>query len=376
MLGLFIVLPVLALHAQGLTGGTDRTLVGFAFGAYGLTQAVLQIPFGWLSDRFGRKPILALGLTLFALGSFVAASAGDIQTLIAGRILQGGGAISSVAIAFLADVTRPAVRTRGMAVIGITIAFTFLLSLVAGPPLAGVIGVSGIFVLTGALALSAIGLVALVRTPAARGTGTRLATGALSRVLGDPALLRLDYGIFALHAVLVMVFLEIPGTLAALGITGPRHWTIYLPVMIVSFALVLPVIRRADRPEVTRPVFIVAVSVLLVSQVLFWALGATLAGAVAALVVFFTAFNLLEAKLPSLVSKLAPADTKGTAAGVFGSVQFFGMFVGGVVGGLIQQHFPPGAVFLFGFALVAAWLVLAIATPSRPAYNPSLAKSD
>jgi MFS family permease len=377
LFGLFIVLPVLSVFAGGLAGGENKTLVGIAFGAYGLTQALLQIPFGWLSDRYGRKPILYWGLVVFALGSFLAAASADIYTMIAGRILQGAGAISAVAIAMLADLTRLEVRTRAMALVGISIGLTFMLSLVAGPLLTGMVGVKGLFALTGALAVGAMAIVRwLVPDHAPTGAHPGVERSALGRVLSDPGLLRLNYGIFALHAVLVMLFLEVPHALETKGVPLVSHWTVYLPVMALSVVLMAPAMMRADRPHLAKRIFTGAVAVLLAGNVLLQVFADSLPGLVVALVVFFTAFNLLEAKLPSLVSKLAPADVKGTAIGVYGSVQFLGVFAGGLAGGLLQQHFGAGSVFWCGIALTAAWLVLAMATPGLAPYNYSLAKTE
>jgi MFS family permease len=358
MLGMFAILPVFALFAESLPGGADRTLVGLALGAYGLTQAVLQIPFGWASDRWGRKPVIYGGLALFALGSFVAALAPDIWWAIAGRTLQGAGAVSAVVIALSADLTRDAVRTRAMAAIGITIGGAFALSLVAGPPLAGRIGVPGIFALTGLLALAAIaGVRFLVPAPQAIGAHAP-AAGALVRVLRDARLRRLNYGIFTLHALLTALFVEVPVALRDNGLPAERHWEVYLPIVALSFALMWPFVRRADGPRHGGAVFVGAIAVLLVAQIALAFGLRSLPALVAALALFFTAFNLLEAMLPALVSRLAPADIKGTAVGVYSSVQFLGMFVGAAAGGALAQHFSGMAVFAFGAALTAIWLAL------------------
>ncbi len=369
MLGMFIVLPVLALYAETLPGGRNHTLVGLALGAYGLTQAVLQIPFGWASDRWGRKPIIVGGLMIFALGSFVAAWAPTIAWTIIGRTVQGAGAISAAVIALTADLTRDEVRTRAMAAIGLTIGATFALSLVAGPALTSVIGVPGIFILTGALAIGAIGVL-LKAVPqsefAARPADT---PGQWRRVLADAQLLRLNYGIFALHAALMSLFVQVPFMLRDDGIESGRHWIVYLPVLIVSVALMAPAMMQADRPGRSKPIFVGGIAVLFIGQALLAASGASLAWAIAGLVAFFTGFNLLEAKLPSLISKFAPADAKGTAVGVYSSVQFFGTFVGAAVGGWLSQHFGPPAVFAFCLVLTAAWIIVGASMAPVPAYN-------
>jgi MFS family permease len=369
MLGMFIVLPVLALYAESLPGGRNHTLVGLALGAYGLTQAVLQIPFGWASDRWGRKPVIVGGLAIFALGSFVAAWAPTIAWTIAGRTVQGAGAISAAVIALTADLTRDEVRTRAMAAIGMTIGATFALSLVAGPALTAVIGVPGIFVMTGVLAIAAIGLL-LKAVPqsefAARPPDT---AGQWGRVLADRQLLRLNYGIFALHAALMALFVQVPFMLRDEGIESGRHWIVYLPVLIVSVVLMAPAMMQADRPRRSKPIFLAAIGVLFVGQSILAVSHGSLAWAIAGLVVFFTAFNLLEAKLPSLISKFAPAEAKGTAVGVYSSVQFFGTFVGAAIGGWLSQHFGAPAVFAFCLVLTAAWLVAGASMAAVPAYN-------
>jgi MFS family permease len=357
MLGMFIVLPVLALYAETIPGGRDHTLVGLALGAYGLTQAILQVPFGWASDRWGRKPVIVAGLVVFALGSFIAAWAPTITWTIVGRTVQGAGAISAAVIALTADLTRDAVRTRAMAAIGMTIGATFALSLIAGPVLTGVIGVPGIFVLTG-----------VVPNPGAREHRGDTA-GQWKRVLFDSQLLRLNYGIFALHAALMALFVQVPFMLRDAGIPGTRHWLVYLPVLAASVVLMLPGMLNADRPGRGKPVFIGAVGTLLVGQALLALAGASLPLMILALVVFFTAFNLLEATLPSLISKFAPPAVKGAAVGVYSSVQFFGTFVGAALGGWLSQHQGPAAVFGFCLVLTALWLAASVTMSSPPAFN-------
>jgi len=362
MLGMFIILPVFALYAERLPGGQDHALVGLALGAYGLTQACLQVPFGWLSDRWGRKRTIYLGLVIFALGSFMAAVAQDIATVILGRVIQGAGAISAAVIALTADLTRDDQRTKAMAIIGMTIGATFALSMVAGPVLDQVMGVPGIFALTGFLALAAIVVVRLVIPDPAQSRAGRSAAGAavpVGRVLLDQQLLRLNYGIFALHAVLMALFVVVPFSLRA-HLPVSSHWMVYLPVMCGAFVLMLPPMLAAERKGLQKTVFIGAVGTL-IAALLLLALGSDgLAGLVAGLVVFFAAFNLLEATLPSLISKFAPAGTKGTAIGVYSSVQFIGTFTGAAVGGWLSQHYGAQAVFEFCAALAVVWLLLAL----------------
>ncbi|HMK13814.1 MAG TPA: MFS transporter [Burkholderiales bacterium] len=359
MLGMFVILPVFALYAEHLPGGASHTLVGIALGAYGLTQAILQIPFGWLSDRIGRKPTIYAGLILFAVGSFVAAWAHDIYMIIFGRVLQGSGAISAAVIAMTADLTREEQRTKAMALIGSTIGLTFALSLVAAPLLNQVLGVPGIFAMTGVLALSAIGVVyAVIPDPQhSFSTGGDGQSVRLLAVFFDSQLLRLNYGIFALHAVLMALFMVVPFALRKAGLGVDRHWLMYLPVMLGSFVLLLPAILFAEKKARLKQVFCAAVVLMLATQLLLPWLLDSLWEIFIALLAFFTAFNILEASLPSLISKIAPPGAKGTAIGVYSSVQFLGIFVGAASSGYLSQHYGTKAVFAFGFVLLAIWLI-------------------
>jgi MFS family permease len=379
MLGMFIILPVFALYAETLPGGRDHALVGLALGAYGLTQAVLQIPFGWMSDRWGRKPVIAAGLVVFAIGSFIAAWAPDIYWTIAGRTIQGAGAVSAAVIALVSDLTRDSVRTKAMAAIGVTIGATFALSLVAGPVLKTWIGVPGIFAITGVLALAAIAVLYRSVPQAEQAHVARGPSSLVSfwRVLADPQLLRLNYGIFALHAVLMALFIQIPFDLRDAGVSSERQWLVYLPVMVGSVVLMLPALRLADRPSRGKQVFVAAVGVLMASEGLLATGSGALAHLVGALVVFFAAFNLLEATLPSLISKFAPPALKGTAVGVYSSMQFLGTFLGAAAGGWLAQHVSHASVFVFGVALTALWLLIGatMAPPPLSSSNYSLGET-
>jgi MFS family permease len=362
MLGMFIILPVFALYAERLPGGHDHALIGLALGAYGLTQACLQVPFGWLSDRWGRKRTIYLGLVIFALGSFLAALAQDITMVILGRVIQGAGAISAAVIALTADLTRDDQRTKAMAIIGVTIGATFALSMVAGPVLDHVMGVPGIFALTGFLALAAIVVVRFVIPDPSQSRAGRTPAGPavpVRRILLDHQLLRLNYGIFALHAVLMALFVVVPFLLRA-QLPASSHWMVYLPVMCGAFVLMLPPMLAAERKGLQKPVFIGAVGTLIAALLVLALGGSGLAALTTGLLVFFAAFNLLEATLPSLISKLAPAGTKGTAIGVYSSVQFIGTFTGAAVGGWLSQHYGAEAVFGFCAALAVVWLLLAL----------------
>lgn len=354
---MFIILPVFALYADTLAGGHNRTLTGIAVGAYGLTQAILQIPFGALSDRWGRKPMLYVGLLIFALGSFIAAAADSIFMVIFGRIVQGAGAVSAVVIAMVADLTREEQRTKAMAIVGMTIGVTFALSMVAGPILAGWIGVPGIFLMTGLLALAACMVVRFLVPEGPVPAGTRVRTP-FFQVLIRPGLVRLNYGIFVLHAVLTSLFVVVPFSLRDAGLPAGSHWEVYLSVMLGAFLLMVPPMLWSERRGQQKAAFLGSIFLLTLGAAALHSAHSVWWIALS-LLVFFSAFNLLEASLPSLVSRMAPPETKGAAIGVYSSVQFLGTFLGGVLGGVISQHFGGNAVFLFCAALSASWLVVA-----------------
>ena len=369
MFGLFIILPVFAFYAEDLPGGNSYTLVGIALGAYGLTQAILQIPMGWLSDRIGRKPVIYIGLILFAIGSFIAATATDIYWVILGRIIQGAGAISAAVMALAADLTREEHRTKAMATIGMTIGTVFALSLIAAPALNQVIGVPGIFAMTGMLALLAILVVyKFIPNPLISRfhSDTEASAGSFRNVLSNTQLLRLNYGIFALHAVLMALWLVVPLSLRNAGLEANNHWHIYLPVLFLSMILIVPAIIYGEKKAKLKSIFAAAVALLLVGQGLLAVTFDSIWGTAFALLIFFTAFNLLEASLPSLISKTAPVGAKGTAIGVYSSMQFLGAFLGATVGGYLFEHYGGYALYVFCGLLVVIWLVLAV-TMQAPA---------
>ena len=371
MLGLFMVLPVFALLGPELTGATPA-LIGLAIGIYGLTQAFLQVPFGTLSDRFGRKRLIYLGLLIFAAGSVLAAVSDHIYGVIAGRALQGAGAIASVLMALVSDVTRADQRTKAMASIGVTIGLSFSLSLIIGPLLGQWAGLTGIFGMTAALALVAMVIVwRLVPDPPEMVTeGEHLPTRTmLAQVLTDPRLLRLDFGIFALHLVLTALFIQVPLLLSGkLELPQGDMWWFYLTVMVTSFFAMVPFIIIGEKKRQMKTILCGAIALLTLATAALWQWSASLTAAWFGLFSFFMAFNLLEASLPSLISKESPAGARGTAMGVYSTSQFAGAFLGGTVGGLLAGW--AGADGVFGLMVVAllAWLVVAVTMP-EPRYR-------
>ncbi len=363
MLGLFLILPVFALYAEELQGYTP-VLVGLAIGAYGLTQALLQIPFGMLSDRIGRKPVIIGGLLIFAVGSVVAAMADSIWGVILGRALQGSGAIAAAVMAMAADLTQEHNRMKAMAVIGMSIGIAFALALVLGPVLNNFIGVSGIFWLTGALALSGVAITLFV-VPNPEDShfhrDTQPEPGQFGRVLSNPDLLRLDLGIMILHMGMTALFLALPLVLRdSIGMDSASHWMIYLPVLVLSVLLLVPFVVIAENRRRMKQVFLFSIGALAVAQLGFFSFYQSFWGLVISLLIYFTAFNVLEATLPSLVAKMAPADAKGTAMGVYSTSQFSGAFIGGLAGGWMHNQFGLQGVFLFGAGAMIVWLLAAL----------------
>lgn len=363
MLGLFMILPVFALYAADLEGVTPA-LTGLAIGVYGVTQALLQIPAGLLSDRIGRKPVIVGGLLVFAFGSVLAALADSIWLIILGRALQGAGAIAAAIMALVADLTREQHRIKAMAMIGMSIGLSFALALILGPVLGNHIGVPGIFALTAVLALGGV-LVVLFVVP--RPADLRIHREAeaipaqFGRILTHGQLLRLDAGIFILHAILTGTFVVLPLLLRdEAAVLASDHWKIYLPVLLCSIALMIPFIILAERRGHTRTVFQGAITLLMLVLAGLYFLPLTLPGAVVMLLVFFTAFNLLEAMLPSLISRVAPVDCRGTAMGFYSSSQFMGAFAGSVVAGWLHGQFGLHAFFLAAAGAALLWLLLAL----------------
>jgi len=366
MLGLFFILPIFAIHASQLEGGDNLTLVGLALGAYGLSQGVLQIPFGMASDRWGRKPAIYVGLVVFAAGSFLGIAAHDIWTAVAARTLQGAGAINSVAMALAADLTREQHRTKVMAMIGATIGVMFAISLVAAPTLYRAIGMGGVFALTGLLSLAAMLVVKfLVPDPSA---APAPAAESSQRRLLDKELLRLNAGIFILHVVLYAMFVVTPPLIVQAGLPLSEHWKLYLPVVLGSFALMVPAIFYVDRRNQAKPVLLGAVALLFCVELALGLAGGGLVLLSGLMLGFFVAFNVLEAMLPSLVSRMAPARGRGVAIGVYNTTQTLGVFFGGLFGGWMARHHGAGGVFTACAVLCGFWL--AIAAGMRPLARP------
>lgn len=362
MLGLFIILPVFAVHAAQIRGGANLTLVGIALGAYGLAQAILQIPFGLASDRWGRKPALYVGLLIFAAGSFLGMAADDIWTAIAARTLQGAGAVSSVAMALAADLTREHHRTKIMAMIGATIGLMFAISLVGAPVLYRWIGMGGLFALTGLLSLAAVWVVRTqVPDPPPPQPHPAGAGGAVMARILDAEQLRLNLGIFVLHIVLYAMFMVVPLLLVTGGLALADHWKLYLPVLLLSFVLMVPAIVYADRHDRSKPVLLGAIGLLLAVEAALGFAGESIALLAGLMLGFFVAFNVLEAMLPSLVSRVAPAQGRGVAIGVYNTTQTLGVFFGGWLGGWLAGRFGATGVFAACAGLVALWLLVAAA---------------
>ena len=374
MLGMFMVLPVLATYGQDLIGQTPF-LLGVAIGAYGLTQAFLQIPFGMLSDRFGRLPIIYLGLLIFAAGSVVAGMSDSVWGVIAGRVLQGAGAISAAVMALLSDLTREQHRTKAMAMIGISIGISFAVAMVVGPLVTRGFGLSGLFWFTAVMALLGMVIIALTVPKPTQQVQTResgVAKAALAATLRNPALLRLDFGIFVLHALLMASFIALPLALVEQGnLPKEEHWWVYLIALFVGFFAMLPFIIYSEKKRQMKRVFVGAVAVLMATELFLWLFADNLTLLVIGTLAFFTAFNFLEASLPSLISKVSPAGAKGTAMGVYSTSQFLGAALGGMLGGWLFTVGGASLVFAGCAALAALWLIFA-ANMQEPPYVTSV----
>lgn len=356
MLGLFMIMPVFSIYAKTIPGGDNVLLVGIALGAYGVTQSMLYIFYGWISDKLGRKPVIATGLAIFALGSFVAAAGHSMGWIIAGRVIQGMGAVSSAVIAFIADLTTEEHRTKAMAMVGGSIGLSFAVAIVGAPVVFQWVGMNGLFALVGVLSIAAIGVVLWVVPDAPKPVHVR---APFAEVLRNVELLRLNFGVLVLHATQTALFLVVPRILEAGGLRVASHWKVYLPVMGLSFVMMVPAIVAAEKRGKMKPVMLGAITAILIGQLLLGMAPHTILTVAAILFVYFLGFNVLEASQPSLVSKLAPGTRKGAAAGVYNTTQSIGLALGGVVGGWLMKVSGPGAVFFACSGLVLCWLIIA-----------------
>jgi MFS family permease len=366
MLGLFIVLPVFVLEAQRYPGGDDPAQIGLAMGIYGLTQAVLQLPFGMASDRLGRKRVIVFGLLLFAAGSLLAAAATSLNGLILGRSLQGAGAVSAAVTALLADLTRDEVRTKAMALVGGSIGLMFALSLVLAPVLVAAIGLPGLFVLTAGLALGGVAMVVwgVPPEPAVHKNQPR---GKLSEVLRHPGLLRLNFGVFMLHSVQLAMWMAVPALLEQAGLSKEHHWWVYLPAVLASFFVMGGTLFPLERRGYLRAVFLAAIGLIALVQLGLLAAASatpTVTSLGLLMFVFFCGFNILEASQPSMASRIAPPQARGAALGVYNTLQSLGLFAGGLAGGLLVKGYGVQGLFAVCTAATLLWLV--IAWPMQP----------
>ena len=367
MLGLFMILPVFALYVDKLPGATT-TMVGIALGIYGLTQAALQIPFGMLSDRIGRKPVIAGGLILFIIGSIFAALATTMDGIIIGRAIQGAGAIGSTTLALLSDLTKVENRTKAMAVIGMTIGASFVIAMMLGPIINNFLGLSGIFWITavlGALGLLVLYLQVPTSSRAVFRRDTQPVPALFKEVLTNGKLLSIDFGIFTSHAILTASFIALPLALTQAGLAENHQWFLYVPVLILAFIVMLPLIIIGEKRRKMKPILLTSIGLIALTQLWLGIFPQSLASIAIMLFLFFTAFTLLEATLPSMVSKIAPAGSKGTAIGVYSTAQFFGIFVGGSFGGVFYADFHNG-LFLASCLLAVIWLIIAAISPPPP----------
>lgn len=364
MLGLFMIFPVFALFAEDEFAGVTGMQIGIAMGIYGLTQAFLQIPYGMLSDKYGRKPLIIAGMVVFMIGSIICAMAESMEMMILGRAIQGMGAVAAVLMASVGDLVTEQFRLRAMSIVGITIGLSFTLSLIAGPVLASWFGVRGIFWVIAGLAIAGMLLVKFAMPNIEKQEFQREAQADPSQfreILKNKQLLRLDLGVFVLHAMLTAMFIVLPLSLRDnAGLDVLNHWIIYLPVMLLSFALMVPFIIQAESRGRMKHMFVGAVATITLVQLGFAGIENTFWSLFILLLIFFTAFNLLEASLPSLVVKLSPADKKGTASGIYSTSQFLGAAVGGVLGGYFYQYYGYNGVFIFTAVIGAIWLIAAM----------------
>ncbi len=378
MLGLFMILPVFAIYGEQLTGYSPIWL-GLAIGAYGLTQAMLQIPMGMLSDKYGRKPIIIGGLVVFLIGSVVAAMSDTIYGVVFGRALQGMGAIASAILALAADITREDQRPKVMATIGMFIGLSFAAAMVIGPIVAQSFGLSGLFWLTAILSIFAMLMIQFMVphtvNKAPKGDNVALPEQ-LRKLIKDSQLSRLNSGVFVLHMALTACFITLPKQFVASGLALEQHWQLYLPALLGSFFLMVPFMIFAMKKQKEKQMFTAAVLLLALALSLLWYLPLGFWSLVVLVIMFFTAFNYLEATMPSILSRIAPAGVKGSAMGIYSSSQFLGAFTGGVVGGAIASNFGEQSIFLVMAVLCIVWAVLTLGMkPLKKSKNFSFAIS-
>jgi MFS family permease len=364
MLGLFMLFPVISVYATNEYQNTTPFLIGLTIGIYGLTQAFFQIPFGYLSDRFGRKPLLYIGLCLFFLGSILAAISTDIIYVILGRALQGSGAISAVLMAFLADSISEENRSKANAFVGFQIGLAFMLSLLIGPTIASIAGLSGIF--WSIAFLSVISLTIVASLPHTKPINYyRLSIEEFKKIL-NPKLLRLDFSGFVLHLMLASAFIVMPLLLVENNIINiADNWKLYLPAMMMSFVGMIPLIILAEKLQKTKLILLISIALLIISQLLFYELKLNFNIFLIVLSLFFVAFNTIEAILPSLLSRTASSSKRGLAMGVFSTSQFLGTFFGGAIGGLIYDIFSLNSVFLFTIFMAIIWWLVILTLPQN-----------
>ena len=366
MLGLFLLLPVFSIHARGLPGGEHALWVGLTLGIFNIVQACFYIPLGRLSDRVGRKVVVLWGLSLFVAGALICAAKDDLLWIALGRGIMGAGAVSAAISAWVADLTREQVRTRAMALVGGSIALSFALSLVIAAPIYRMISLSGIFVV-----LAILGVVAMLVTyyllPSGK-TSTPIAQASLREVFFRPELVRLNVGVFVLHATQVAMFLVVPRLLVQAGLPLSSHWEIYLPVVLLSFFCMAPILIFGEKKQKLRTILLLAIVLLLIAEILFTKTSSIISIAIA-LLIYFVGFNLLEALQPSLVSRFAK-ESKGTALGVYNTTQSIGLFTGAAIGGYLMDSHGELSVFVMGAVLLICWLIIAWSMRELPAKVP------
>lgn len=373
MLGMFMVLPVLTTYGMALQGASEA-LIGLAIGIYGLAQAVFQIPFGLLSDKIGRKPLIVGGLLIFVLGSVIAASTTSIWGVILGRALQGSGAIAAAVMALLSDLTREQNRTKAMAFIGISFGITFAIAMVLGPIVTHALGLHALFWMIALLASSGIVITLLVVPNASSHMLNResgIVKGSFRAVLANSRLVKLNFGIMCLHILLMSSFVALPGEFEQAGFPAEQHWKVYLVTMLIAFGGVIPFIIYAEVKRQMKRVFIACVAIIVVAEIVLWGAGTHFWTLVIGVQLFFIGFNLMEAILPSLVSKESPPGYKGTAMGIYSTSQFIGVAVGGSLGGWLYGHFDASTVFVVGAFIAVVWLLVSF-TMQEPPYVSSL----